>query len=171
MTFARIAPRPIRIDGAVAYVPLTQGYEAIIDSEDADRVGKWSWCAVAYCGSVYAMRRAPGGGRRSQRHVRLHHEIMGRKVRTDHRNLNTLDCRKENLREATHAQNNMNRGAQRNNALGIKGVRQMADGRFIARITANRQTQYLGTFQTAESAQAAYAAAATELHGEFARVL
>lgn len=27
-----LRPRPIRIDGDVAYIPLTKGYEAIIDA-------------------------------------------------------------------------------------------------------------------------------------------
>lgn len=29
------AVRQIRVDGCIAYVPLTRGYEAVIDAEDA----------------------------------------------------------------------------------------------------------------------------------------
>ena len=38
-------PRPIRIEGDVAYVPLTKGYEAIIDVEDVPLVEGRNWHA------------------------------------------------------------------------------------------------------------------------------
>lgn len=37
--------RPIRIEGDVAYVPLTQGYTAIIDAGDVPLVEGRSWQA------------------------------------------------------------------------------------------------------------------------------
>ena len=37
--------RAIRIEGSVAYVPLTKGYEAIIDVEDVPLVEGWNWSA------------------------------------------------------------------------------------------------------------------------------
>ena len=74
-----------------------------------------------------------------------------------------------NLREATCAQNQRNRSVTRRNKLGIKGVFQR-DGVFIAKICKDRVIYKLGRFETAEAASAAYAAAARDLHGEFARV-
>jgi hypothetical protein len=41
---------------------------------------------------------------------------------TDHIDMNTLDCREDNLRIVTHSQSQMNRGLQKNNKSGITGV-------------------------------------------------
>lgn len=46
--------RPIRIEGPIAYVPLTKGYEAIIDAADAPLVRDRNWCAMEVNGRVYA---------------------------------------------------------------------------------------------------------------------
>jgi hypothetical protein len=76
-----------------------------------------------------------------------------------------------NLREGSHAQNMRNRGAQANSASGIKGVwRHTYNDSWIAQIKINGQPTYLGSFHTKEEAAAAYAKAAAEHHGEFARV-
>ncbi len=65
--------RPIRIDGRFAYVPLTKGYEAIIDVEDVPIVEGWNWSASPKGGTAYAVRRSPSGHGR----VRMHRVIMG----------------------------------------------------------------------------------------------
>jgi hypothetical protein len=93
----------------------------------------------------------------------------------DHRNLNKLDNRRQNLRIATRSQNGMNRRAMSNNELGIKGVSRDKNKKgktplFVARITVEGKTRRLGYFRTTEEAAAAYAAAARELHGEFHRL-
>ena len=86
----------------------------------------------------------------------------------DHINGNRADNRIENLREATNSQNRANSKRQKNNQSGYKGVKRSGD-KWMARIRKNRQLIYLGLFETAASAHAAYAAAAQELHGDFAR--
>lgn len=63
---------------------------------------------------------------------------------------------------------NANRKAQKNNLLGVKGVHQQKD-KFIAMITFDGKRRYLGSFDTAQEANAAYLKAAFERHGEFAR--
>ena len=87
----------------------------------------------------------------------------------DHINGIRSDNRIVNLREATPDQNESNRGANRNNPTGFKGVhRDKRDGRYYASIMANGVTRRLGGFSSAEAAHNAYIAAAKELHGEFA---
>ena len=39
------AIRQIRVDGNIAYVPLTRGYEAVIDAADVPLVEGWNWYA------------------------------------------------------------------------------------------------------------------------------
>ena len=87
----------------------------------------------------------------------------------DHRNRNRSDDRWANLREATRQQNQGNK-FNSNNALGLKGVCFEKDRcKFKAYIEMNGKTVNLGRFETAEEAQAAYAAAAEKQFGQFAR--
>lgn len=73
----------------------------------------------------------------------------------------------DNLRPAEQTQNNANRRAYRNNKSGLKGV-YMSAGRWRAGIRIDGKSYYIGTYDTAEAAHAAYVAKAKELFGEFA---
>lgn len=86
----------------------------------------------------------------------------------DHADGNPTNNAWSNLRLADPAQNTQNRGIQRNNSLGIKGVRRSGK-RFYAIIQAYGRSIYLGSFPTAAQAKRAYDAAAKRYHGEFAR--
>lgn len=87
----------------------------------------------------------------------------------DHQNLDSLDNSWANLRLATHQQNTVNRPPRADNKLGLKGVKRRKN-RFIARITVDYREIYLGIFDNADDAAAAYDKAARNHHGEFARV-
>lgn len=93
------------------------------------------------------------------------------KANIDHKNMDKVDNRWDNLREATVAQNGWNAKAQKHNKSGFKGVILCRPtGRYYAQICANGQRHHLGHFATPEEARAAYVAAAAKYHGEFARV-
>lgn len=86
----------------------------------------------------------------------------------DHKNRDRLDNRWENLREATRSQNNANRPGGRPH--GLKGAFfYKARGRWMSKIDVNRKQIYLGYYDTAEEAHAAYMAAAVHYFGDFAR--
>jgi hypothetical protein len=85
-----------------------------------------------------------------------------------HANRNRSDNRWDNLRDATPSENGGNKGVSKNNKLHIKGVSRTPSGKFRADIRLNRKNTYLGRFDTAESAAAAYATAAENYFGEFA---
>jgi hypothetical protein len=88
----------------------------------------------------------------------------------DHINGDRADNRLCNLRECTPSQNQWNRGPERRNKTGYKGVGLNESGnRFRAYIRFKTKTYALGTFDTPEEAHAAYVSAASSLHGEFAR--
>jgi hypothetical protein len=86
----------------------------------------------------------------------------------DHRDLNPSNNGWDNLRSANWSQNNANKHTR--NRLGAKGVKQHAtSGRFEASIRIAGKRRYLGTFDTVAEAAAAYATAANDAFGEFAR--
>lgn len=90
----------------------------------------------------------------------------------DHINGNKGDNRIENLREASHSQNNHNRPNYRNNTTGFKGVHTRKDyNKFLARIRINGVAIHLGVFDTAEEASAAYRQAAIKYHKDYAAVI
>lgn len=163
--------RPIRVDGDIAYVTLTKGYEAVIDAADVHLVEGWSWYALIKQRTVYACRSDYSDGR--LRKVRMHRALMAAQdgFEVDHRNGNGLDNRRSsNLRLATPAQNQHNQRLSRSNTSGFKGVCwDKGAGKWMAYINLGGKGRYLGRYETPELAHAAYAAASAELHGEFGR--
>lgn len=102
--------------------------------------------------------------------IHMHRDILGIDGFVDHRNGDTLDNRRENLRPATRAQNAWNRGKLSTNRSGHKGVSKDADGRrWIAKIEVNG-VRHRKAFKVLEEAAAWYREAALRLHGEFARL-
>lgn len=161
-------PRPIRIEGDVAYVPLTRGYEAVIDAADVPFVDGRNWCAIPNRKTVYAVRAEVG---RRGRHIHMHRTLLGfpSGFLIDHINGNGLDNRRSNLRLATPAQNQFNRGKTKNNSSGFKGVSRSGD-KWRAQIRVGGRLKHLGIFKTKIEAAAAYERASAQFHGEFGRV-
>ena len=163
-------------------VPLTQGYVAIIDADDAGRILRHKWRAKRSRKSdlVYAQRSVRlGRGRGAPSTcVMLHHEVMNRQPGQliDHRNGDPLDNRKGNLRVATNRQNTENQVGSNLKRGGFKGVYQpKKTWRWCAGISAGekrpngkRKRLHLGSFDTPEEAAAAYDLAAVEHFGDFA---
>ncbi len=153
---------------------LTQNQVAFIDSEDND-LSTLKWCAAyrSTIKSYYAVRAS------QQQTQYLHSVILSRKLgrplvkgeKCDHKNGNTLDNRRSNLRLATHSQNQHNKGLQSNNTSGYKGVTfSKTHKKWRANIQIDNKKKFLGLFDTPEQAHKAYCKAAKELHGEFSRL-
>lgn len=91
----------------------------------------------------------------------------------DHRNVDSIDNRFENLREATHGQNQRNKGAMRNNRLGVKGVYyDRARKKYVAQSSVRRPdgsktTKMIGRYATLSEASDVYVNHAKSHHGEF----
>lgn len=156
-------------------IPLTKGQFAIVDAEDFGDLDKHNWYAQSAQGSggFYAARIENMGGKRAL--VLMHRAINNTPAGfvTDHKNGNGLDNRKANLRTATTLQNQMNRAPNIRGTSKLKGA--WFDGsstnlnKWRSAIRINGRLKYLGRFETAEQAAAAYQRAATEYFGEFAR--
>lgn len=86
----------------------------------------------------------------------------------DHINQKKNDDRWGNLRDASRAQNSMNRPACKLNSTGFKGVSVWPRGGYQAGIKVNGKRRYLGIFSDPIEAAKAYDAEATKEFGEFA---
>jgi hypothetical protein len=162
--------RPIRIEGDVAYVTLTQGYEAIIDAADTPLVEGVNWYANVHRNTVYCVNRSQNETKKTT--IRMHRVIMGDPdgFQIDHIDGDGLNNRKSNLRLATRSENARNRRINKNSTSGLKGAFWVESRkRWRAEIKADGKKINLGYFNTPEAAYAAYVAASEKLHGEFAR--
>lgn len=132
-----------------------------VDDDDYCRLRVYSWSLV----SLYA---AGSGGPMHRVIARMHSEIYGDidGFIIDHKDHNTLNNTKANLRKATASQNGANKTIAK--WRGTVGVCQVKGGRWRAYIGHNGKRINLGTFGTKEEALAARDAAAAKLHGEFA---
>lgn len=152
-------------------IQLTQGRVALIDDEDFGKVvGKWH---VHWNGPrVYARRTTyPGGNRKVN--VYMHRVILGTREgeQVDHRDGDTLDNRRENLRiTRSDSEQQANRGLSKANTSGFKGVYfHKRERKWRATIVVNRKKIGLGEYRTREEAAAAYDRRAKEVWGDFAR--
>lgn len=168
--------RPIRIEEDIAYVPLTQGYEAVIDAADAHLVAGHNWVAHVVRRrdrsiiNVYAERTQRLDGRK--RRFAMHRVICGvpDDLLVDHENCDGLNNRRSNLRPATRSENSKNSRISIANKTGHKGVRLHPSGAWVARIRVNGSLIHIGSFASKDDAAAAYASASKLYHGEFGRV-
>jgi hypothetical protein len=162
--------RPIRIEGNIAYVTLTKGYEAVIDAVDVDIVARFNWTAYLTTSTVYAARKDTSGAK--QINFYLHRAIMGNPagIEVDHINGDGLDNRRCNLRAATRSQNAQNTRVRSDNTSGVKGVWwDSARRKWASEIRVRGRKLFLGRHNDLESACEAYAYASEKFHGEFRR--
>jgi len=156
-------------------IPLTKGFFAIVDDTDFDSLSQFKWHATRNrrTGNVYANTTIYKDRALT---TSMHRMILGLKFgdkRTgDHRNHDTLDNRRSNLRIATDWQNKFNRGKTRKNKSGFKGVSWEKCCRkwraCIALPGPKRRTVHLGLFVNPKDASIAYQEALKKIAGEFA---
>lgn len=162
-------------------LPLVDGLYATVDDADFEFLSRLPWkVTLNKSGRAYAVLM-----------ISMHRLIMGlpegRQV--DHKNGDSLDNRRENLRVCTRSQNMANiKGPRKGSYKGVRKVplnRGQGEPLYEACITRQkldvngkpirfpsgsikRENIILGRFETAEDAARAYDAAAREMWGEFA---
>ena len=153
-------------------IQLTRGQVAIVDDGDYEWLNSYKWRALwsSDTKSFYATRTEYVDGKRC--HIAMHRQILGltsSRIWGDHRNHDTLDYRRHNLRVSNRAQNASNSRLRRDNVSGLKGAHWHKRVKLYgASITVNRKQLHLGYYPTAVEAHEAYKAAAAKYHGEFA---
>jgi hypothetical protein len=146
-------------------------YDVLIDDDMAPLVLSRKWHISDRKRGIYFSTSIlfPDGKRRD---IKLHRFIMECPpgLLVDHRNGNHLDCRRENLRVCTTAQNTRNEPMLKTNTTGFRGVSfHKRRKKYRAYIKFNNRYIHLGYFQTPEEAAAEYEKAARNYFGEFYR--
>ena len=154
-------------------INLSQGKVALVDDEDYEMIMEYNWCANYDGHNYYAVN--------SKLKLRMHRIIMkAQKWQiVDHKNGNTLDNQKANLRIATGSQNHANRIPNKRGYSKYLGV--YATFRHLkktgkqkiywnAQLIKDGKKYRLGIHKTEEDAALAYNEAAIKHHGEFARL-
>jgi len=151
-------------------IKLTQGKYALVDNEDFDVLNQYKWY---FHKAGYALRTChkPRNGKKQETYkVYMHHVIAGKYkgLQIDHKNMNTLDNRRDNLRVCTATQNALNRSKVQRNATStsvFKGVYwNKKENRWYVRLA----QRWVGSFKNEKKAAQAYNFKARELFGEFA---
>jgi hypothetical protein len=148
-----------------------KGYSVLIDDDMAPMVLARKWHVSDRKRGIYFATSIlfPDGKRRD---VKLHRFIMECPpgLLVDHRNGDHLDCRRENLRVCTIAENTRNEPMLKTNTTGYRGVSfHKRRGKYRAYIKFNNRYIHLGYFETLEAAAEKYKKTAKELFGEFYR--
>lgn len=125
----------------------------LLDDEDYKKIEKdfnnLNWTITKNRNKFYVQKRVNG------KNIYLHRYIMncpkGKYV--DHKNHNTLDNRKQNLRITNNADNLRNGEIRVNNKTGVKGVYfDNKRNKYVANIKVNYKGIFLGRFNTLEEA-------------------
>jgi hypothetical protein len=152
---------------------LGDGKFTIVDLQDFYWLNKYRWVAYGKSDCPYAVRFACSS-RGKVISFAMHREIMNPPPRllVDHRNNNTLDNRRDNLRLATRRQNTCNRRKTKSKTssrfIGVYFDKR--SGKWAAKIKFMNKVIWLGRFNSEIDAAKTYDVAANKYHGEFARL-
>lgn len=166
-------------------IKLTKGFTAMVDDEDYDWLCKFNWFANVQKHGVRAVKNKT----ESDAHTKMHRMILGitdKKILVDHKDGNTLNNQRSNLRACNAKQNACNAKSARNSTskyLGVSlqktvlkrktktfGERTYIYTAWRATIFQNYKQISLGRFKTEQEAALAYNIAAKNIHGEFANL-
>ncbi len=155
-------------------IPLTQGQFALVDDADFAWLSQWKWQARLDKSSGYYAARTEWTSKTKCRTVRMHRVILGVVLSTvliDHKDHNTLNNQRENLRKATSSQNTSNRRPQKQSSSKFLGVHYAKNiNKWVAQIQKGDVNHRLGSFDNEVEAAKAYNSKAVELHGPFANL-
>ena len=160
-TFLRTDPNEIIIKKNICIIVLRdiknkRVAETLIDAKDLNKVKGYKW----HYSKGYATCKKIGF---------MHRLIMPNVLLVDHRNRDSLDNRRSNLREASLSTNAANSKLRSNSTSGFKGVSFFKKtGTWRSYICVNQRFISLGYYQTPEEAAYRYDVAAVKYFGEYA---
>jgi len=151
---------------------LGEGQWTILDHEDYCRLRNYKWIVYGTGHNLYAVRYKLVNPKKTA-YVSMHREIMkptdDRFV--DHKNCDSLDNRRANLRFATPSENIRNRRKMKNATSQYYGVGFCKEeNNWHCRITREGKRIRIGRFKSEIEAARVYDEAAKKYYGEFARL-
>ena len=155
---------------SIITIPLTKGFETIIDAADEWLVADKKWHAsvtpLRNSDEPYVLAQHSKRTNGKNRWTYMHRLIIGAQPGqcVDHINGNSLDNRRSNLRLATRAENSRNRRSFGR----LKGVIQIHERCWSISFRCGDFKVYRGKFRCPVEAALAYDALAREHHGDFA---
>ena len=139
-------------------------YFAKVDNADYAWLNQYNWSSLVCGGDVYARATING------KHVKMHRLILGLtdpKILGEHKDRDTLNNQRENLRPATNSQNQKNKKPYGTSKyLGVN----FHFKKWRAAININGKTTHIGMFVVEEDAARAYDEQALIHHKEFANL-
>ena len=157
--------RTNEVSFGVKTIPLTQGYFAIVDDEDYEKVSSINWCVQKddRHNTVYAKNGKNG--------LLMHRYILGlkkRESRVDHVDGNGLNNTRKNMRKCSNSENLCNRVGPVVAKSGHRGVYwSERRARWVATIMKDYKKYWLGRFVNLDDAIAARKAGEEKYHGNF----
>ena len=146
-------------------IPLTRGRVALVDDEDYERLAQYKW----YCTwHNYAVRDV------GPRLISMASEVLQTENRVDHKNNNSLNNQRYNLRECTVSQNAFNTKKIKGASSKYKGVSFQRSRKLwytcisFRDIFGQKAKIFLGRFEVEKDAAKAYDEAARRYQGKFA---
>ncbi len=140
-------------------IPLSQLQVAYVDDDKYEYINQWKWYARWDPGtkSFYAQRSVPIGNGKTKV-VMMHRIIMNTPVNLwcDHRDHNTINNLRKNLRNITYRQNHENRKNQSKHGVGVTRRKSgHYEKPFVAYAVVGEKQRHIGCFSTSEEASAA----------------
>lgn len=151
-------------------IKLTQGRVTLVDNSDFEWLNQWKWYAQNTKSGFYAVRKIRSADK--DKCILMHRLIMGIvdiKIKTDHKDRDTLNNRRKNLRASDHSQNMANRKASGSSKyLGVHWCKTRK--KWTATITSNNKKKHIGYSDSEKNAALSYNEAAKIMHGKFANL-
>ena len=164
--------KPLRAAGIfkMKEIKLTQGKSVLVSDDDFEYLNKWKWHVSKHCNKLYARRTVvtPIG----KRGIFMHRQILdlSKGEFCDHKDRNTLNNQRENLRKCTWAENQRNKTKKLLASSKYIGVIKTKFNSFVAQMTHEWKHIYIGTYKDEVIAAKAYDKKKLELHGKFSNL-